>query len=194
MVVQRERGFSREDYARFHPSGSLGRGLMTVDEVMRRGDALPLAPEGSTVREVILTMSRTEGRPGAALIVGGDGLLRGIFTDGDLQFDLGELELLVERIDGADVVCGYRIKRRDPPHRLLNAFLWNRLVRLRLGLKIRDVNCAFKLFRRSALSKIGKLETDDTTTTTATSQAPTTTAAPTTTTEAPAPPPEEPEE
>jgi len=82
------------------------------------------------------------------------------FTDGDLQFDLKEIELLLEKIDGADVVCGYRIKRRDPAHRLLNAFLWNRLVRIRLGLKIRDVNCAFKLFRRSMLDEIGKLETD----------------------------------
>ena len=82
------------------------------------------------------------------------------FTDGDLQFDLKELELLLEKIDGADVVCGYRIKRRDPAHRLLNAFLWNRLVRIRLGLKIRDVNCAFKLFRRAMLEKVGRLETD----------------------------------
>jgi len=82
------------------------------------------------------------------------------FTDGDLQFDLGELGLLLERIEGADVVCGYRLRRRDPAHRLLNAFLWNRLVRLLLGLRIRDVNCAFKLFRREALQRIEPLETD----------------------------------
>jgi glycosyltransferase involved in cell wall biosynthesis len=82
------------------------------------------------------------------------------FTDGDLQFDLSELELLLDRIEDADVVCGYRIKRRDPLHRLLNAFLWNRLVRILLGLRIRDVNCAFKLFRRSVLANVGKLETD----------------------------------
>lgn len=82
------------------------------------------------------------------------------FTDGDLQFDLSELELLLDRIEDADVVCGYRLKRRDPLHRLLNAFLWNRLVRILLGLRIRDVNCAFKLFRRSVLANVGKLETD----------------------------------
>ncbi len=82
------------------------------------------------------------------------------FTDGDLQFDLEELELLLERVEAADVVCGYRLKRRDPIHRLLNAFLWNRLVRILLNLRIRDVNCAFKLFRRSVLDKLGKLETD----------------------------------
>ena len=82
------------------------------------------------------------------------------FTDGDLQFDLSELEGLLEQIERADVVCGYRIQRRDPPHRLLNAFLWNRLVRILLGLKIRDVNCAFKLFRKDVLTGLGKLETD----------------------------------
>ncbi len=82
------------------------------------------------------------------------------FTDGDLQFDLGELELLLSEIDAADVVVGYRIARRDPAHRKLNAFLWNRLTRLVLGLHVRDVNCAFKLLRRSALERIGTLEAD----------------------------------
>ena len=82
------------------------------------------------------------------------------FTDGDLQFDLKELELLLRAIDGADVVVGYRIDRQDPPHRRLNAFLWNQLVRAMLGLRVRDVNCAFKLFRRQALAAAGPLEAD----------------------------------
>ena len=85
MVVLRERGFSREDYARFHPSGSLGRRLMSVGEVMRRGDELPLVPPGTSVREVLRTMTATKGRPGAALIVDEKGVLLGIFTDGDLR-------------------------------------------------------------------------------------------------------------
>ncbi|MEM7305252.1 MAG: KpsF/GutQ family sugar-phosphate isomerase [Planctomycetota bacterium] len=85
MVVLAERGFSREDYARYHPSGSLGRRLMRVREVMRQGDELPLCPTGAAITEVILTMSRTKGRPGAALIVGEDGRLAGLFTDGDLR-------------------------------------------------------------------------------------------------------------
>jgi glycosyltransferase involved in cell wall biosynthesis len=82
------------------------------------------------------------------------------FTDGDLQFDLGELELLLREIDVADVVVGYRIDRQDPLHRRLNAYLWNRLVRLVLGLRVRDVNCAFKLFRREALAAVTPLEAD----------------------------------
>lgn len=82
------------------------------------------------------------------------------FTDGDLQFDLGELALLLREIDGADVVAGYRINRQDPFQRRLNGILWTRLVRAVLGLRIRDVNCAFKLFRREALARIAPLEAE----------------------------------
>jgi len=85
MVVLAERGFSREDYARYHPHGSLGRRLMRVGEIMRTGAELPLAPIGTRVVDVTLIMSRTPGRPGAALIVSPDGRLAGIFTDGDLR-------------------------------------------------------------------------------------------------------------
>jgi arabinose-5-phosphate isomerase len=85
MVVLAERGFSREDYARYHPSGSLGRKLMRVRKIMRTGAELPLVPLGTRVVDVILTMSRTQGRPGAALIVDGEQHLLGIFTDGDLR-------------------------------------------------------------------------------------------------------------
>jgi arabinose-5-phosphate isomerase len=85
MVVLAERGFSREDYARYHPSGALGRRLMKVGEIMRTGAELPLVPLGTAVVQVILIMSRTTGRPGAALIVDRAQRLAGIFTDGDLR-------------------------------------------------------------------------------------------------------------
>jgi arabinose-5-phosphate isomerase len=101
MVVLAERGFSREDYARYHPHGSLGRRLMKVAEIMRTGKELPLVPLGTRVVEVILRMSRTPGRPGAALIVEKDGRLAGIFTDGDLRrlLERGSA-LLEEPVDG----------------------------------------------------------------------------------------------
>jgi arabinose-5-phosphate isomerase len=107
MVVLRERGFSREDYARFHPSGSLGRRLMSVGEVMRQGAELPLAPLGTPVAEVLHTMTATKGRPGAALIVDEAGILRGIFTDGDLRRLLevdngGRLDRPVDETMGRD--------------------------------------------------------------------------------------------
>ncbi|MCZ6598110.1 MAG: KpsF/GutQ family sugar-phosphate isomerase [Planctomycetota bacterium] len=107
MVVQTERGFSREDYARFHPSGSLGRSLMRVSEAMRTGDELPLAPAGTRVIDVLLTMSLTKGRPGAAIVVDEDEKLVGIFTDGDLRRllasgDGSRLEQPVDEFMGRD--------------------------------------------------------------------------------------------
>ncbi len=84
MVVLQERSFGREDYALFHPAGSLGRKLMRVSEVMRKGEQLPIAKSGASLRDVVLVMNRTPGRPGAALVVDAHGKLAGIFTHGDL--------------------------------------------------------------------------------------------------------------
>ena len=101
MVVLEERGFSREDFARYHPGGSLGQRLMRVREVMRTGAELPLIPAGTTLRHALVTMSKTSGRPGAGLVIQPDGTLAGIFTDGDLRrlFDGGGLEKLDQPID-----------------------------------------------------------------------------------------------
>jgi len=73
------------------------------------------------------------------------------YTDGDRQFDLRELELLWSRLEAADVVAGYRIKRADPPHRLLIARTYNTVLRVLFGLRVHDVDCAFKLLRREVV-------------------------------------------
>ena len=70
------------------------------------------------------------------------------FTDSDLQFNLDEIERLIEWIDRFDIVTGYRVKRADPLHRRLNAWAWGTLVRFLFGIKVRDIDCAFKLFHR----------------------------------------------
>jgi glycosyltransferase involved in cell wall biosynthesis len=80
------------------------------------------------------------------------------FTDSDLQFDLAEVRHLQEWIHRYDIVAGYRARRADPVHRRFNAWGWNVLVRLILGLKIKDIDCAFKLFRREVFQNI-RLET-----------------------------------
>ncbi len=101
MVVLSERSFGREDFAKFHPAGSLGRKLMRVGEVMRQGDHLPLVPSGIAVSEVLLRTRGTPGRPGAALVVSSDGRLAGIFTDGDLRrlLESGKTEGLADPVD-----------------------------------------------------------------------------------------------
>jgi glycosyltransferase involved in cell wall biosynthesis len=77
-----------------------------------------------------------------------------ILADGDNQFDLGELPVLVKALEGFDVVSGYRITRRDPLIRRLYAFLYNRLARLLFDIPVRDVNCGFKIYRRSLLERL----------------------------------------
>jgi glycosyltransferase involved in cell wall biosynthesis len=76
------------------------------------------------------------------------------FTDGDRQFALEDLGRLVEASQGADAVVGYRIKRADPARRLFVAWVYNRLIRLLFGGGWRDVDCAFKLFRRDVFARV----------------------------------------
>lgn len=80
-----ERGFSPEDFARYHPGGSLGRALMLTSQIMRTGDAHCVIKKGSKVSDVLHAISSTKGRPGAAAIVDDSGTLVGIFTDGNLR-------------------------------------------------------------------------------------------------------------
>lgn len=76
------------------------------------------------------------------------------FTDGDRQFRLDELASLVAVAPDTDMVIGYRIKRNDPPHRLLNAYLYKRMIRALFGLRVRDIDCAYKLIHRRVLDSI----------------------------------------
>jgi glycosyltransferase involved in cell wall biosynthesis len=76
------------------------------------------------------------------------------FTDGDGQFDVSQLSKLTPYLADHDGVIGFRLNRQDPWIRKLNARAWNRLVRLMLGLKVRDIDCAFKLFRRRIFDQI----------------------------------------
>jgi glycosyltransferase involved in cell wall biosynthesis len=76
------------------------------------------------------------------------------FFPADKQFDFGEVGRLLKRINEADIVCGFRANRRDNLLRKVNAFGWKMVVRLLFGYLCRDVDCGFKLFRRSILSRV----------------------------------------
>jgi len=76
------------------------------------------------------------------------------FTDGDGQFDMGEIPKLIDLLDRGDFAVGYRIQRADPFMRKVNAFCWGTLVRALFGLKVRDIDCAFKLLPKSLIDKI----------------------------------------
>ncbi|MEO8350109.1 MAG: KpsF/GutQ family sugar-phosphate isomerase [Chthoniobacteraceae bacterium] len=82
MVLLEARGFSKEDFARFHPGGHLGRALLLkVNQIMRGSEQMAIVPPNLKVREALFAMARA--RAGAAVIVKSDGTLAGIFTHGD---------------------------------------------------------------------------------------------------------------
>jgi arabinose-5-phosphate isomerase len=85
MSLLEARGLTRDDFARFHPAGNLGRVLLLrVSDIMRSGDRLPLAQDNITLQEAILRM--TKARSGSiALVAPRGGKLTGILTDGDFR-------------------------------------------------------------------------------------------------------------
>ena len=76
------------------------------------------------------------------------------FSDADLQFDLDELSTLLHHAEKFDIVVGYRQPRRDPWGRRLLAAGWGWLVDTLFDLQVRDIDCAFKIFRRHVLEAI----------------------------------------
>lgn len=82
------------------------------------------------------------------------------FSDADGQFDLQELPGLLGLLDRAPVVLGYRIRRSDPAHRLFIAKVYNLVIRTVFGLRVRDIDCAYKLFRKDTLAQALPLESN----------------------------------
>ena len=76
------------------------------------------------------------------------------FSDADLQFDLDELSLLMQHTGAFDIVAGYRSPRVDPWHRRFIARVWMFLVRTLFDLRVRDIDCAFKIFHRHVIAQI----------------------------------------
>jgi arabinose-5-phosphate isomerase len=84
FVLMRHRDFEKEDFQRFHPSGSLGRLLERVRDVMRTGTGIRTAPSHLPVRDALLAVHRPGRRTGAVCLVDDKGRLDGVFTDSDL--------------------------------------------------------------------------------------------------------------
>jgi len=82
------------------------------------------------------------------------------YTDSDRQFDVREIADLVPLLDGADAVLGFRVYRYDSVLRCMLSWIYNRLVRVLFGIRVRDVDCAFKLFTREIVDRM-PLESDD---------------------------------
>jgi arabinose-5-phosphate isomerase len=98
LLVSRMRGFRAEDFALYHPAGSLGRKLMRAEDVMRTGPHVRVARESENIREVFVRLGGARRRTGAVMVVGDDERLSGIFTDSDLaRLFEGRREALLDR-------------------------------------------------------------------------------------------------
>jgi glycosyltransferase involved in cell wall biosynthesis len=77
------------------------------------------------------------------------------YTDGDAQYDPAEMSLLWERFTGdVDLVNGYKISRSDPMHRIIIGRIYHHTVKRLFGLTVRDVDCDFRLMRRSIFERV----------------------------------------
>ena len=76
------------------------------------------------------------------------------YTDGDGQFDFSEMPSLLPLMEQYDIVSCYRIKRHDPIIRKINGWCWTKLVCLLFSMKIRDIDCAFKLYKTEIFDNI----------------------------------------
>jgi arabinose-5-phosphate isomerase len=84
MAVLQARGFKKSDFARYHPSGAIGRAmLLRVGDIMRSGGRNAIAREDMTVKEALLVMTRA--KSGSLSVVNARGKLAGVFTDGDFR-------------------------------------------------------------------------------------------------------------
>ena len=83
MVLFEEKDFSAEDFALLHPGGALGRKLLTVADLMHRGEEIPLVGEGTLLKDALFTISAK--RLGMTGVVDAAGRLAGIITDGDVR-------------------------------------------------------------------------------------------------------------
>jgi glycosyltransferase involved in cell wall biosynthesis len=76
------------------------------------------------------------------------------FADGDGQLELEDLKALTDLMPANDMVIGYRSTRKDPFYRWLNSRMYGFLIRFLFGLKVRDLNCALKVFRKQVIDDI----------------------------------------
>jgi arabinose-5-phosphate isomerase len=88
IALLESKGFTARDFKALHPGGQLGARLKFVSDLMHKGDRLPLVQDDGIMSDAIVIM--TEKALGCLGVVDGDGLLKGIITDGDLRRHMGD--------------------------------------------------------------------------------------------------------
>lgn len=95
VALHFQKGFKVEDFAFYHPGGNIGRRLLKVSDIMRAVKSTPIVPENLLLEKVLLKI--TKARAGAAIITDKKGVLKGIFTDGDLRRHLDSKQSILNK-------------------------------------------------------------------------------------------------
>jgi len=130
--------------------------VIVVDDGSRDGTAQVVKSLEQRYPQVRLVQHEVNQGYGAAVFSGLTNASKELvfFTDSDRQFDLQEIHKLLDLIDQADLIVGYRAPRRDPFMRKLNGWGWSALVTLLFGYTARDIDCAFKLMHRTVIERL----------------------------------------
>ena len=130
--------------------------VVVVDDGSRDGTSAAVSAIESRDPRVRLVRHEKNRGYGAAVWTGLTSARKGLvfFTDSDRQFDIAEIQGLLERQPDADLVVGYRSPRRDPIARKINGWAWSSLVNLLFGYTARDIDCAFKVMRREVVETL----------------------------------------
>lgn len=127
--------------------GSKDKTAEIVEAMARENNKIKLVPAGIRGQNYGYgTAARTGFRSASKDLV--------FFTDADQQFDINDLDILLPLVEKYDMVAGYRKNRKDPLMRNFIAWVYNLLIRLFFGLKVKDVDCAFKVFKKSVFDAI----------------------------------------
>ena len=131
--------------------------VIAVNDGSKDGTARVIAERAAKYPQARLVNHEVNQGYGAAVYDGFAAATKDLifFTDGDRQFVLEEIQKLLPLIERADMVVGYRAPRKDPWHRVLYGKGWSMLVTLLFGYTARDIDCAFKLFKREIITNIG---------------------------------------
>jgi glycosyltransferase involved in cell wall biosynthesis len=130
--------------------------IIVVDDGSRDRTA-EIVSQLATVNPRVRLLRHGRNRGYGAALATGFRATRGdfvMFMDADRQFDIRDLRLLTPFAKEYDIVAGFRMERRDPLHRRVFAELFNVTVRMLFGVHLRDIDCAFKLFRGDLLRSI----------------------------------------
>lgn len=130
--------------------------IVIVNDGSRDGTG-PLADELAAADERITVVHHPRNRGYGAALTSGFSAATGdyiMFMDSDQQFDIADLSFLTPFIGQYDLVAGYRVNRQDALYRIVYAWIFNVAVRILFGVRLRDVDCAFKVFRADLLRAI----------------------------------------